>query len=86
MLTRVRACGQLSTEQEADWGWFADNWDRVNAEAHGKEWARLFAEIVQGVADKLKAGESNALSQFMASESQRVLAGVPGLRLLGALS
>ena len=33
-------------EQEADWDWFAENWDMVNAEAHGEDWEQYFSDRI----------------------------------------
>ena len=54
------------------------------AEAHGEDWAELFAEMVQQVVNDLGEGLSNALSVFMHNETKRVLANTPALIVPGA--
>ena len=56
------------------------------AEAHGGDWAQIFAEILQNLANQLEGGNSSALSEFMNSESMRVLGSVQTLRLPGNLT
>ena len=53
------------------------------ADSHGEDWAEMFAEMIQHVLDKLSAGHSNAFSEFMHREPQRVLADIPVLQLPG---
>ena len=83
-LERVRRVAFLSPEQTNDWKSFARDWDHKMAEVHGPLWAELFAEILQGVLEKLQAGDANALSVFMHNETLRVLGDVPCLLLPGA--
>ena len=54
------------------------------AEAHGENWAQLFAELIQKVLNDLADGRRNALSELMHDETRRVLADVPALVVLGA--
>ena len=82
-LSRVRLVAMLSPEQRNDWSYFATTWDKKMVEAHGEEWAALFAEILQNVVNELEAGNGNALSDFMRKESVRVLGGVDVIRLPG---
>ena len=82
-LTRVRAVGRLSIEQENDWDLFANKWDDVMANSHGEEWGTLFAEIVSHIVSELDSGNSNALSSFMHAESTRVLGSVQTIRIPG---
>lgn len=63
---------------------FKTHWDREMAEAHGEDWAELFAEMVQQVLDDLGEGRSNALSVFMHNETRRVLAEIPAFIVPGA--
>ena len=84
VLNRVRALAELSSEQQNDWRLFATTWDAQMAEAHGADWAGLFAEIVQRLLNDLEGGNRNALSEFMRCESERVLGHVPTLRIAGA--
>ena len=43
VLSRLRGCGGLSAEQEANFEWFIDEWDRVNADTYADRWATIFA-------------------------------------------
>ena len=54
------------------------------AEAHGENWAQLFAELIQKVLNDLADGRRNALSEFMHNETRRVLVDVPALVVPGA--
>ena len=54
------------------------------AEAHGEDWAELFAELVQQALNDLGDGRSNALSVFMHNETRRGLAETPALLAPGA--
>ena len=56
------------------------------AEAHGEEWAELFAQLVQQVLNDLGEGRRNALSVFMHNETKRVLANTPALLVPGLAS
>ena len=84
VLNRIRSIAELTTEQQNDWKWFVTSWDATMAETHGDQWGGLFAQIVQSLLTELEEGSSSALSEFMLRESQRVLGGVPTLRLPGA--
>ena len=53
------------------------------AEAHGEDWAELFAQLVQQVLNDLTEGRRNALSVFMHNETKRVLADTPALLVPG---
>ena len=50
---------------------------------YGPEWAQVFAEILQNLANKQAEGDGDALSEFMRSEPERVLGGALTLRLPG---
>ena len=54
------------------------------AEAHGENWAELFAQDVQKVINDLAAGRSDALSVFMHNETRRVLSDTLALLVPGA--
>ena len=54
------------------------------AEAHGADWAELFAQLVQKVLNDLSEGRSNALSAFVHNETRRVLSDTPALVVPGA--
>ena len=42
VLSRLRGCGGLSAEQEVDFDWFIEEWDRVNAAEHAEDWGLIF--------------------------------------------
>jgi hypothetical protein len=84
VLERLRRAAELSPEQTSQWEYFKTNWDREMAEAHGEDWAELFAEMVQQVLNDLGEGRRNALSVFMHNETRRVLAETPALLVPGA--
>ena len=84
MLQRLRKAAEVSPEQTSQWEYFKTTWDREMAEAHGEDWAELFAEMVQQVLNDLVEGRSNALSVFMHNETRRVLAETPALLVPGA--
>ena len=44
-----------------------------------EDWAELFAQIIHHVIKELEDGRTNALSDFMCRETQRVLRDVPAL-------
>ncbi len=72
VLERVRKAAELSAEQTSQWEYFKATWDREMAEAHGEDWAELFAQMIQKVIDDLQEGMRNALSVFMHNETRRV--------------
>ena len=84
VLQRLRRAAELSPQQTSQWEYFKTNWDREMAEAHGEDWAELFAELVQQVLNDLGEGRSNALSVFMHNETRCVLAENPALLVPGA--
>ena len=84
VLDRVRAVAQLSPDQMSEWQFFKQSWDTLMADTHGDNWAMLFAEMIQNVLKELEAGRTNALSEFMNSESQRVLRDVQALVVPGS--
>ena len=83
VLQRVRKAAELSPEQTTQWEFFRTSWDREMAEAHGEDWAELFAQLVQQVLNDMTEGRSNALSVFMHNETSRVLADTPALLVPG---
>ncbi len=84
VLERLRRAAELSAEQTSAWAFFKQTWDQAMAEAHGEDWAELFAQLVQKVLNDLAEGRSDALSVFMNNETRRVLADIPALVLPGA--
>ena len=85
VLMRLRGCGGLSAEQDANFLWFIDEWDRVNADAKAGGWAKIFAEEMQNLTNKLIDGDTVAVSHFMYKEMQRCLSHVPCLMAPGKL-
>ena len=85
VLSRLRGCGGLSAEQDANFEWFIEEWDRVNADKHGENWAKIFAEEMQELTNKLVEGHTGAVSEFMYSESVRCLSDIPCLAVPGKL-
>ena len=83
IMNRMRVIATLSADQKNDWQNFCVSWDQKMAEAHGEDWAELFAQIVQNVLNLLEGGNANALSDFMHRETVRVLGDIPVLRLPG---
>ena len=83
VLQRMRRAAELSPEQTSQWEFFKTTWDREMAEAHGEDWAELFAELIQQVLNDLTEGRRNALSVFMHNETKRVLADTPALLVPG---
>ena len=71
----------LSAEQTRDFEFLKSNWDDVNEAALGAAWPEKFAELTQKVQDAIAAGESNAFSKFMHSETLRCLSEIRRLRL-----
>ena len=82
-MNRVRDIAALSRDQKADWKFFSTAWDENMVEAHGENWAQLFAEILQNVLNDLASGNTAAPSEFMRSETQRILGELPTLRVPG---
>ena len=85
VLMRLRGCGGLSAEQDANFLWFIDEWDRVNADAKAGGWAKIFAEEMQNLTNKLIDGDTVAVSHFMYEEMKRCLSHVPCLMVPGKL-
>ena len=82
ILGHVRRISDLTSEQDAQWNFFKEQWDKCCAEEHGGDWAEIFMQNLQGLMDKVaKWQQTEALSQFMSSETSRVLGGVPALCL-----
>ena len=79
VLERVREVAELTAQQTCHWCFFKRAWDEAMAEAHGINWGKLFAEIVQNLLDDIYAGKTDALSLFMENERQRVLGATPAL-------
>ena len=84
VLERLRRAAELSPEQTSAWDLFKRTWDQEMVEAHGENWAELFAQLVQQVLNDLAEGRNNALSVFMHNETRRVLSDTPALLVPGA--
>ena len=84
VLERLRRAAELSAAQTSAWDLFKNTWDQGMAEAHGENWAELFAQLVQKVLNDLAEGRSNALSVFMHNDTRRVLKDTPALFVPGA--
>ena len=82
VLERLRRAAVLSPDQMSQWEDFKNSWDREMVEAHGENWAEVFAELVQQVLTDLGEGRSNALSVFMHNETSRVFVFSETLALL----
>ena len=83
VLERLRRAAELSAAQTSTWDYFKKTWDRAMADAHGENWAELFAQLVQQMLNDLAEGRRNALSVFMHNETRRVLSGTPALLVPG---
>ena len=57
----------------------------MNADKHGENWAKIFAEEMQELTNKLVEGHTGAVSEFMYSESKRCLSDIPCLAVPGKL-
>ena len=59
-------------------------WDAAQASAIGTNWGQVFAENIQDVLLKMLHGESDAFSEFVKKEHDRILS-LRGLRPTGVL-
>ena len=84
VLERIRKVAELTPAQTGGWDCFKSNWDKTMAQAMGQDWAEVFAENMQKIINDLSAGKTNALSEFMHRETQRVLTTTPALMVPGA--
>ena len=84
VMGRLRRAAELSPSQTADWEYFKTTWDHEMAAAMGEDWAETFAQNMQQVIIDLAAGKTNALSEFMHRETQRVLVTASALIVPGA--
>ena len=81
VMDRLLTHGKLTPQQNNDWNWFKDAWDKHMSETHDQQWGRVFAETCQGLLDQLRQGISAAVSNFMYNETRRCLSDVSLLRL-----
>ena len=72
---------EFSAQGKNDWAWFIRAWDEKMCVEHDKAWGRIFAEQMQHLCEALAAGEASAVADIMASEAQRALKDVFGLRV-----
>jgi len=84
-LDRVRHRGSpLRLEQANDWDWFKRKWDKARIGAlHPNvrdSWASTFKNIMNGLLVRIRNGEHDAVSKWMAAEARQYL-GVPALRI-----
>ena len=84
VLERIRKAAELTPAQTGGWECFKSNWDKTMAQAMGQDWAEVFAQNMQKILNDLSAGKTNALSEFMHKETQRVLTTAPALMVPGA--
>ena len=70
----------LSAGQRNDWPWFQHAWDQAMVAEHKGNWASVFSGWVQHVLDDER---SNAFSEFVYSETCRVLADSAALQVPG---
>ena len=70
----------LSAGQRNDWPWFQHAWDQAMVAEHKGKWASVFSGWVQHVLDDER---SNAFSEFVYSETCRVLADSAVLQVPG---
>ena len=57
----------------------------MNADKYAEGWAKIFAEEMQDLTNKLVEGDTVAVSEFMYTESVRCLSEVPCLVAPGRL-
>jgi hypothetical protein len=81
IMDRSLTQGKLTTQENNDWKWFKDAWDKHMSETRDQDWGREFAEIYQGSLDQLRQGSSAAVSNFMYNETRRCLSDVTLFRL-----
>ena len=81
VMDRLLTHGKLTPQQNNDWNWFKDAWDKHMSETYDQQWGHEFAEICQGLLDQLRQGISAAVSNFMYNETRRCLSDVSLLRL-----
>ncbi len=73
----------LPPEQANDWEWFKKHWDKCCVERLPRErrpvWGHTFKNIAVHLLTRLKDGEHDALSRWMAQECRERLS-LPALR------
>ena len=80
VLDRVaRHGGGLTPQQRNNWTLFKQAWDQARAEHHKREWGLVFAEIMQGLLEKIRDVPGPAVSTFMHNEAREWLATLPTL-------
>ena len=81
VMSRLRKVADLSPEQTADWEYFKTAYDQAMVDAVGKDWGRMFSQIVQQIIEDVVAGKTTALTEFMYNEALRGLPKVAALTL-----
>ena len=85
VLDRLVSLGNgLSPAQKNDWSWFQRAWDERMVEEHGDDWPMRFSSWVQKTIDDIDAGDGNALSVFVNSETIRCFSDEPAISVPGA--
>ena len=84
VLDRIRLRGKpLLPEQENDWEWFKRHWDKIRpSRMHERQkcaWGSEFKNIANDLIKRIAAGETDALSKWMASQARQYLC-LPALR------
>ena len=79
LMDRIASLGSgLSAEQQNDWTWFKEAWDKKMAEAHKEAWGTTFAGWIQGVLEKMREA-NNAMSVFVYDETVRCFSDACGV-------
>ena len=66
VMNRLRKVADLSPEQTADWEYFKTAYDQAMLNAMGKDWGRIFSQIMQQIIDDVVAGNKTRLVRVYA--------------------
>ena len=80
-MERVKTHALLTMQQGWEWPYWKVQWDSIMADCHGTEWGKLFGQIMMRLLERLKDGESTALSDFMRDETERVMSDIQVLEV-----
>ncbi len=85
VLDRIRIRSPpLPPEQANDWHWFQRHWDKARIEQLHPDrrdaWGAMFKNIALDLLERIRGGEHDALSKWMARESREIMQ-VPALRM-----
>ena len=81
VLDKVSRLGQgLSPAQRTDFAWWKEAWDEMMLDENKEDWGQVFAMHMQYVLDEITAGNTNAFSKMMHTETHRLVQS-PALRL-----